>query len=83
MGLGQQLKVHLWDTAGEEKFRSMLSLYYRDASAAIIVYDIMQSETYQNIQSWLNELNDKISKDGLKDANYHNRSEPCLGWKQV
>ena len=37
---GQPLKVHLWDTAGEEKFKSLLSLYYRDANAAIIVYDI-------------------------------------------
>lgn len=44
--IGKSLKIHLWDTAGEEKFRSMLSLYYRDASAAIIVYDIMQSETF-------------------------------------
>jgi Ras-related protein Rab-5C len=52
--------VHLWDTAGEEKFRAMLSLYYRDASAAVIVYDITQSETFQSVRSWLSELDEKI-----------------------
>lgn len=63
--LGQPLKIHLWDTAGEEKFKSLLSLYYRDANAAIIVYDITQGDTFQNVAGWLTELNDKIQKDGI------------------
>lgn len=62
--------MHLWDTAGEEKFRAMLSLYYRDASAAVIVYDITQSETFQSVKSWLSELDEKIQKDGNQLTQY-------------
>ncbi|KAM3134782.1 hypothetical protein pb186bvf_013107 [Paramecium bursaria] len=74
---GQQLKVHLWDTAGEEKFKSLLNLYYRDANAAIIVYDITQSETFDSVRNWLSELEDKIQKDKLLLALVGNKSD-CL-----
>ncbi|CAD8088282.1 unnamed protein product [Paramecium sonneborni] len=74
---GQQLKIHLWDTAGEEKFKSLLSLYYRDANAAIIVYDITQIETFNSIQGWLTELDDKIQKDGMVLALVGNKCD-CL-----
>ncbi|CAD8186506.1 unnamed protein product [Paramecium octaurelia] len=74
---GQNLKIHLWDTAGEEKFRSLLSLYYRDANIAIIVYDITQSETFQSVSIWLKELEEKIQKDGMALALVGNKCD-CL-----
>ncbi|CAD8084143.1 unnamed protein product [Paramecium primaurelia] len=74
---GQNLKIHLWDTAGEEKFRSLLSLYYRDANAAIIVYDITQSESFQSVSTWLKELEEKIQKDGMALALVGNKCD-CL-----
>ncbi len=43
---GTQLKMHIWDTGGSEKFRSMVSLYYKDAAAAIICYDIQEEKTF-------------------------------------
>jgi len=45
--------MHIWDTGGEEKFRSMAPLYYKGANAAIIVYDIKNQTTFESISYWL------------------------------
>jgi len=50
------LKLQIWDTAGQERFRSMAPMYYRNASAAILVYDISVAETFENVQHWVKEL---------------------------
>jgi Rab family protein len=39
-GSAIQVKLHIWDTGGSEKFRAMIKLYYKDAAAAIICYDL-------------------------------------------
>eukprot|EP01112_Ceratiomyxa_fruticulosa_P001722 TRINITY_DN11889_c0_g1_i1.p1 TRINITY_DN11889_c0_g1~~TRINITY_DN11889_c0_g1_i1.p1 ORF type:complete len:219 (-),score=29.33 TRINITY_DN11889_c0_g1_i1:250-906(-) len=50
------LKLQIWDTAGQERFRSMAPMYYRNASAAVLVYDISVAETFENVQHWVREL---------------------------
>eukprot|EP01084_Bolivina_argentea_P237897 399709_1 len=50
----RQIKFDIWDTAGQEKYRSMTPLYYRGAFCAIVVYDITDSESYHGAQSWVN-----------------------------
>lgn len=62
---GSSLKLHLWDTGGEERFRAMAPLYYRDANAAVLVYDVSNKQTYDSIKYWLNELDSKVKQDGL------------------
>jgi len=57
---GDTLKLHIWDTGGQEKFRSMASLYYKDAVAAILVYDVSNSETLESLDYWVKELNENI-----------------------
>ena len=44
---GAQLKLHIWDTGGSEKFKSVAPLYYKDAHAALIVYAIDNEESFQ------------------------------------
>lgn len=59
---GTQVKLHIWDTGGSERFRSMVSLYYRDAAAAIICYDITDEKSFSSVHFWVNEMinnNDK------------------------
>jgi len=63
----RQVKMDIWDTAGQEKYRSMTPLYYRGAYAAIIVYDITDRETYQGALSWINEIK-QIEGDKIKVA---------------
>lgn len=42
----QKVKLHIWDTGGSERFRTMVSLYYRDAAAALICYDITEENSF-------------------------------------
>lgn len=51
-----KVKLAIWDTAGQERFRTLTPSYYRDAQGAILVYDVTKKETYQKLESWLNEL---------------------------
>jgi small GTP-binding protein len=50
---GTCVELQIWDTAGQEKFRSLGPIYYRNASAAIIVYDITSRATFENLQQWV------------------------------
>lgn len=48
------MKLHLWDTSGEERFRAMAPLYYRDAKAMIVVYDVTDMNSFDAIgKYWL------------------------------
>ena len=58
------VKLQFWDTAGQEKYRSISSAYYKSADGVIIVYDTTNRESYQNIDIWLEEIQ-KYSKEGL------------------
>ena len=53
---GRDVKLHIWDTAGHEKFRSMTSAFYRGAHGIVIVYDVTRMDTFTNIPKWLKEL---------------------------
>ena len=49
-------KIVIWDTAGQEKYRSMVGMYYRGASGAIIVYDITSKATFSDLDAWHADL---------------------------
>jgi small GTP-binding protein len=50
------LMLHIWDTAGQEKYRSLAALYYRGAAAAVLVYDVTRMDTFEALKYWINEL---------------------------
>lgn len=56
---GASIKLHLWDTCGEERFRALTSTYYRDATAAILVYDVTDEESFKAAEYWMRELEEK------------------------
>lgn len=53
---GSSLKLDIWDTGGQERFRALLQLYYRDANAALITYDVSNDRTLESCEYWVNEL---------------------------
>ncbi|KAK8653269.1 hypothetical protein V6N13_127278 [Hibiscus sabdariffa] len=52
---GRPIKLQIWDTAGQESFRSITRSYYRGAAGALLVYDITRRETFNHLTSWLEE----------------------------
>lgn len=50
-----QIKLQIWDTAGQESFRSITRSYYRDAAGALLVYDITRRESFNHLTRWLEE----------------------------
>jgi Ras-related protein Rab-2A len=49
------IKLQIWDTAGQESFRSITRSYYRGAAGALLVYDITRRETFNHLASWLDD----------------------------
>lgn len=56
----ERIRLNIWDTAGQEKFRSMVSMYYRDAEYCLIVFDI-NNYNVDNIQYWITEYLQKTA----------------------
>ena len=49
-------KLQIWDTAGQEAFRSLVKSYYRGTLGCLLVYDISRRDSFENLDSWLSEL---------------------------
>jgi len=50
------LRYEIWDTAGQERFHSLAPMYYRNAQAAVVVYDVTQASSLEKAQTWIKEL---------------------------
>ncbi|XP_064543579.1 uncharacterized protein RabX1 [Drosophila montana] len=55
-----KIKLQIWDTAGQERFRAVAPMYYRNANAAILVFDLTQYKTFTEIKSWIQELHRNV-----------------------
>jgi len=53
---GQRIKLQIWDTAVQERFRTITSTYYRGTHGVIIVYDVTNGESFANVRRWLHEI---------------------------
>ncbi|KAJ7419561.1 Ras-related protein Rab-17 [Willisornis vidua] len=69
------VKFEIWDTAGQEKYQSVCHLYYRDAHAALLVYDIASKETLKRAKLWLEDLEKKFLPDEIVIALVGNKTD--------
>lgn len=58
-----KVNLNIWDTCGEEKFKSITKQYYRDASVILLVYDLTNENSSKSIENWLNEIKNSITID--------------------
>lgn len=59
----QVFRVHIWDTGGQECFRSITRNYYQNAAACLVVYDITNRDTFRSCQSWIDECQNLTQKN--------------------
>jgi Ras-related protein Rab-2A len=57
------VKLQIWDTCGQEVYRSLISSFYRSASLAIMVYSIDNEDSFSNIEKWLNDIKTQSNPD--------------------
>ncbi|XP_022117071.1 ras-related protein Rab-37 isoform X2 [Pieris rapae] len=60
---GIKVKLQIWDTAGQERFRSVTHAYYRDAHALLLLYDVTNKTSFDNIRAWLGEIREYAQDD--------------------
>jgi small GTP-binding protein len=58
----RQFKLQIWDTAGQEKFRSLAPIYYQHAQVALIVFDITALETFNDAERWYIEVKERTEQ---------------------
>ncbi len=62
-----KINFDIWDTAGQEKFRSLNKIFYKDADVALFIYDITRESSYKEIKTfWINELSTYSNEDIIK-----------------
>ncbi|XP_039925777.1 ras-related protein Rab-17 [Hirundo rustica] len=69
------VKLEIWDTAGQEKYQSVCHLYYRDAHAALLVYDIAHKQTLSRAKLWLEELEKRFLPNEIVVALVGNKTD--------
>ena len=52
----QAIKFNIWDTAGQERYHALAKMYYRDATAAVLIYDITKKDSFEGLKRWHHEL---------------------------
>ena len=72
---GKTLKFEIWDTAGQERYRALTKMFYKDANAAVLVYDITRKDSFEEIQNyWSNQIKES-SPPGIILAVAANKSD--------
>ena len=60
---GKNVQLKFWDTAGQEQFNAINTMYYQNAAGALLVYDVTISETFEKVKSWVHTLQEAVGKD--------------------
>ena len=88
---GRVIKVQFWDTAGQEKYRSIAESYFRNAHGAVIVFDLTDKKSFENLEQWRQELTktgnklldvvvtgNKVDLDGERKVGLKEGQDWCL-----
>ncbi|ETO37042.1 hypothetical protein RFI_00019, partial [Reticulomyxa filosa] len=60
---GKTVKLQIWDTAGQDRFRAVTTAYYRGAMGIVLVYDITEQQSFQNVGNWIENIHEHASDD--------------------
>ena len=57
---GTTVRLQIWDTAGQERFQTITKAYYKGADGAMIVYDVTNSESFEQVGKWIAQLTENV-----------------------
>ncbi|OAE20594.1 hypothetical protein AXG93_517s1070 [Marchantia polymorpha subsp. ruderalis] len=60
---GKKVRLQIWDTAGQERFRTITTAYYRGAMGILLVYDITDSSSFQNVRNWIGSITEYAAEN--------------------
>ena len=72
---GKVLKFEIWDTAGQERYRALTKMFYKDANAAIMVYDITRKDSFEELKTYWSQQIKECSPEGIILAISANKSD--------
>ena len=58
---GKIVKIQIWDTAGQDRFRSITKNYYKGAHGIILIYDVTNRKTFDNVKAWVEQIREEVS----------------------
>lgn len=65
--IDEEIRFEIWDTVGQEKYRALTKIFYKDASIAILVYDITKRKTFEEAKKyWYNQVKECAPKNIIK-----------------
>jgi len=68
------VKLQIWDTAGQEKFRTITNAYYRGADGVILTYDVTNAESFEHIEEWLSDV-ERFAESGIAKLLVGNKAD--------
>ena len=60
---GKRIKLQIWDTAGQDRFRAITKNYYKGANGIILIYDVTNIETFENVKNWIAQIKEEANSN--------------------
>ena len=60
---GKSIKLQIWDTAGQDRFRAITKNYYKGSHGIILIYDITNTQSFENVKTWVNQIREEASSN--------------------
>ena len=62
---GQVIKVQLWDTAGQDRYRTIAKNYYKGSHGILLLYDVTKSSSFENIREWIKDIREEVYEKAI------------------
>ena len=62
---GEIIKLQIWDTSGQERFKSIARAYFKGAHAIILIFSIIDKKSFENVQNWVNQIKEETTEKTL------------------
>ena len=60
---GKDIKLQIWDTAGQDRFRAITKNYYKGSHGIILIYDVTNLQTFENVKNWVNQIREEAANN--------------------